>query len=54
MQRFYFLRLNQCDEYAIVAAATTTAFQFYRRRLRKGTPDFTQLPVVAAMYHENP
>ncbi|MCC6188957.1 MAG: glycosyltransferase [Anaerolineales bacterium] len=53
MQRFYFLRLNRSDDYAEVTAATTSAFQFYRRRLRKDTLDFPQLPVVAAMYREN-
>jgi GT2 family glycosyltransferase len=53
MQRFYFLRLNRTSDYDEVVRAKTTALQFYRRRLLKGTPDHVQFPVVAAMYRDN-
>lgn len=53
MQRFYFLRLNQTDQFAEVEKARTTALEFYRRRSRRDAPDLAEQMVIAVLPAEN-
>jgi GT2 family glycosyltransferase len=49
MRRFYFLRLNQPEEFAAVEQARTTVFDFYFARLKRRTPELKQVQIRVAM-----
>lgn len=52
MRRFYFLRLNQTDQFAEVEEARITALEFYRRRSRRDAPDLAEQMVIAVLVAE--